>query len=312
MNAQPPHPDGINPYAAPRAELAIEEGMSAGPELADRWTRLGACLLDVIISGLPAFLAIWGGMTLLGYRFFDFESQGTTQWTLKLGSMAVGMGIYLAINGYLLARDGQTVGKRICSIRITRQDGTPATLWDSFVKRYLLLGLIQQIPFVGALFGLVDSLFIFGERRLCLHDRVAGTMVVAVRGWPLRRQEVPPPPKAETAPAPLPAQIEICPYCAEITSPDSNTCRGCGRNPFSTDGLNANRVLTVEELLQKAARLYRLKHAQEALDTHRYATLKFAFSREAWLGLLNAPNADVAMQEEARSQLQKIEQVLRG
>jgi len=40
--------------------------------------------------------------------------------------------------------------------------------------------LIQSIPAVGRLFGLIDGLFIFGADHQCLHDKIAGTKVLDV------------------------------------------------------------------------------------------------------------------------------------
>jgi len=34
------------------------------------------------------------------------------------------------------------------------------------------------IPVIGYIFGLVDSLLIFGEPRQCLHDKFADTIVI--------------------------------------------------------------------------------------------------------------------------------------
>jgi hypothetical protein len=41
-----------------------------------------------------------------------------------------------------------------------------------------LLGLV---PGFGSVFGLADACFIFGTERRCLHDRMAGTIVVDTR-----------------------------------------------------------------------------------------------------------------------------------
>jgi hypothetical protein len=108
------------------------------------------------------------------------------------------------------------------------------------------------------------------------------------------------------------AQLELCPYCAEPTSEFANTCRGCGRNPFVVDGPAANRALTVEELQQKAARLYGHGLQREALAVHLFATERYPNLRPAWQGLLNAPNAAPAEREEAQRQLDRIHHMLYG
>jgi len=87
----------------------------------------------------------------------------------------------LAVNGYLLAQHGQSVGKRLCGIRIVRLDGSVPTLWDSFVKRHLAFLCLRQIPFAGYPLYLIEILFIFRENRRCLHDEFADTLVVK---WP--------------------------------------------------------------------------------------------------------------------------------
>lgn len=44
--------------------------------------------------------------------------------------------------------------------------------------RYLAIGPIGYVPFVGRYFSVIDALFIYGENKRCLHDYIAGTMVV--------------------------------------------------------------------------------------------------------------------------------------
>jgi uncharacterized RDD family membrane protein YckC len=57
---------------------------------------------------------------------------------------------------------------------VVRTDGTPVSLGRIFLLRNVVNGLLGFIP----LYSLVDVLFIFGERRQCLHDRLADTIVV--------------------------------------------------------------------------------------------------------------------------------------
>jgi uncharacterized RDD family membrane protein YckC len=167
----------INPYASPRANLQPFESEAVCTELAGRWVRLGADLLDELMAGIPALLLMWACCAALGYSFLDDTNSPPDLLTAAF-AVIIGGGVFIAFNGYLLARHGQTIGKRICRIRILREDGTRATLWDTFVKRQLPIRLLMQIPHVGWIFTLIDSLFIFREDRRCLHDWLAGTIVV--------------------------------------------------------------------------------------------------------------------------------------
>jgi uncharacterized RDD family membrane protein YckC len=100
---------------------------------------------------------------------------------LAIVGAIIGSLVDLAINGVLLARYGQTVGKKICKIKIIKTTGEVPTLFDSFVKRHFLFTCLQQIPYAGGLIVLIDALFIFRDNRRCLHDLVAGTIVVKLK-----------------------------------------------------------------------------------------------------------------------------------
>jgi len=59
-------------------------------------------------------------------------------------------------------------------IKVVRSDGTSIPLGRIFWLRNFLNALISIVPF----YGLIDALFIFGESRQCLHDKLADTIVV--------------------------------------------------------------------------------------------------------------------------------------
>jgi len=171
--------DGIP--SSPTDGSAAEGLPPLGPvlELADRGTRLGASILDGLIMIVPFFVVLLPCYAAFGWGFFE-EASGIEEVLVAFVSTIVGSAIYLAINGYLLKRDGQTVGKRICKIRIVKKGGGIPTLWESFVLRFMLVSIAQSIPVVGNLFALLDPLMIFRENRRCLHDELAGTIVVKV------------------------------------------------------------------------------------------------------------------------------------
>ncbi len=86
--------------------------------------------------------------------------------------------MYLLINGYFLAKDGQSIGKKVAGTRIVRSDGSKADFKRIIGLRLLPLYALSLIPFAGRLVGLVDSLLIFRQTRKCLHDNIADTIVV--------------------------------------------------------------------------------------------------------------------------------------
>lgn len=82
---------------------------------------------------------------------------------------------------FLLGRSGQTLGKRMASVRIVRSDGSKPGFGRIFWLRTVLPTAIGFIPALGTIFGLVDVLAIFGQSRQCIHDTFADTVVVDLR-----------------------------------------------------------------------------------------------------------------------------------
>jgi uncharacterized RDD family membrane protein YckC len=74
----------------------------------------------------------------------------------------------------LVSRYGQTMAKRLLEIKVVRSDGSQASLGRIFWLRNVVNRLLGVIP----LYSLVDVLWIFGEKRQCLHDLIADTIVV--------------------------------------------------------------------------------------------------------------------------------------
>ena len=86
--------------------------------------------------------------------------------------------IYFIVNGYLLYKDGQTVGKKIIGIKITDLKGKTPSLAKTYLLRFLLPSLICSMPVLGVFLWFVDVLFIFGRNKRCLHDYIAETKVM--------------------------------------------------------------------------------------------------------------------------------------
>jgi uncharacterized RDD family membrane protein YckC len=77
----------------------------------------------------------------------------------------------------LLARRGQTLGKIAVGVRIVRLDTGEN---GGFLTNVLLRSLVNSLLSTNPLYLLIDSCFIFRSERRCLHDLIAGTIVVPV------------------------------------------------------------------------------------------------------------------------------------
>jgi uncharacterized RDD family membrane protein YckC len=164
-----------NPYAAPRG--AVRDLPGEDHELAGRGVRLLAAFLDGIIASLmiyvPGLIVAFATGT-----FGQIDQAGSdlefSVLALPLFVCLMGFVAWAWITLLLVARFGQTMAKRLLEIRVVRSDGSQASLGRIFWLRNVVNGLLGIIP----LYGLIDLLLIFGERRQCIHDMIADTIVV--------------------------------------------------------------------------------------------------------------------------------------
>ena len=173
--------DIVNPDAPPRAAVRDIRPAHAAVEHADRGTRLGAALLDAIvfmaIVYAPLIVAAIAIPALLQSGAIEGEEGETLAGTLvavTLGATLIGLIVYLWLNLKQMAATGQSLGKKWLGIKVVRSDGSPCSLSRLIWLRNVVNWLVSIIPF----YGIVDVLWIFGEERQCLHDKIADTIVV--------------------------------------------------------------------------------------------------------------------------------------
>jgi uncharacterized RDD family membrane protein YckC len=174
-------------------------GGGGGPEfrrgpLASPWIRLGASLIDGIVIALLAVPVLAAMMYFLVPMLVDVqalqnaenpptpeEQQAIASKLLGayLASAAVAYVLPIVLYAVMITKTGQTPGKKLCGIRILKKDsGELPGFVNGVLLRSWLKNVAYSIPFVGALIALADALMIFTEERQCLHDRIAGTIVV--------------------------------------------------------------------------------------------------------------------------------------
>jgi len=177
-----------NLYAPPQTapELIKEDKIQFSVHLASRWARLGAVIIDGIILGIAGvgigfLLSLLGSSLNLGgifERFFWADEESETL-TLTIISTALDIALYLAINTYFLVKSGQTIGKKALGIQVVSRDTHQLLSPGKIIGiRYILPEVFYIIPSIGPLFALVDTLFIFSAEKRCIHDLMAGSIVI--------------------------------------------------------------------------------------------------------------------------------------
>jgi uncharacterized RDD family membrane protein YckC len=137
---------------------------------------LGGSLVDGIIGAavtIPAMFASGYWYRVMDEKVGFLESQ---LWTFY------GFGVFLVLHGYTLHTRGQTLGKVLLRMQIVTRIGLRVSpLPRLFALRYLPMSLAVTIPIFGQFLALIDVLFIFGAEKRCLHDVMAGTIVIRYR-----------------------------------------------------------------------------------------------------------------------------------
>ncbi|MBE2284055.1 MAG: RDD family protein [Prosthecobacter sp.] len=90
--------------------------------------------------------------------------------------------VITVINIVLLAVRGQSIGKMLLGIQVVAAaDGAKAGFVKAVLLRWMIFAVIEGLRFIGPAIMLGNVLMIFRSDRRCMHDHVAGTMVVVRR-----------------------------------------------------------------------------------------------------------------------------------
>jgi uncharacterized RDD family membrane protein YckC len=166
-----------NPYAPPLAGVDDIAEPDAAAVPADRGTRLGAAMLDSFLFVGAVYLPLM--VTLFSTASLDAppEEQPGDAAGVALGAAVValiGLVVWTSFTLKYMARNSQSIAKKWLRIKVVRADGSPVTLGRLIMLRNVVVWILSMIP----LFGIIDALFIFGEARQCLHDKIADTIVI--------------------------------------------------------------------------------------------------------------------------------------
>ncbi|HZE34243.1 MAG TPA: RDD family protein [Actinoallomurus sp.] len=166
------------------------------PSLAEAWQRLVARLIDglilaVIMSPLWIWFFGWYLHKLTNILPDDpndpvaMDHLMNAELNLMGISLLVGLvggTIAFVYDGFQHAKWGQTLGKRAMKIKVVTLSGRAPLSTFAAVKRAALYAYAPQVPGIGGIFSLLDSLWLLWDKphRQCLHDKVADTVVIKV------------------------------------------------------------------------------------------------------------------------------------
>ncbi|KAA6221109.1 RDD family protein [Streptomyces albofaciens JCM 4342] len=142
--------------------------------LGSRGARLGARLLDFVFQTVAIFLVV-GAVALIQAVLPRGAAFGIP--TALIGIAAVIA--LLLYEPFMNGKYGGTFGKRICGLRVARLDtGAPLSFGRAFGRWAIVfpMGFVPLLGLLNVLWCLWDEPY-----RQCLHDKVAGTVVVSSR-----------------------------------------------------------------------------------------------------------------------------------
>ena len=169
------------------------------PTLAEWWQRLLARIIDGIVIGvvvialwIPVIAGIVTRVRNVNNQFAGNMNSPAAQAALKhainqsFGSFyLLGIAAVLIVFVYDSVQHGlwgQTLGKRALGTRVVTADTRSKISAGAAAGRAAVYAAPPLVPFVGSLFALLNELWLlWDERRQCLHDKAAGTVVVKTR-----------------------------------------------------------------------------------------------------------------------------------
>jgi uncharacterized RDD family membrane protein YckC len=189
--------DGTPGYPAPSHGTGRRPARD--PALAEWWQRLLARLVDdvllVILTSpvwIVGLLPLFRRIQRLASQYPDlsqpaaaqaFDSNMSQLMSERVGMfLLIGAGIGVISFGYDWLQHGlwgQTIGKRIMGTKVVTADTRSPISGQAACGRAAVYALVPLVPSLGGLFALInESWLLWDQRRQCLHDKAAGTVVV--------------------------------------------------------------------------------------------------------------------------------------
>ena len=145
-------------------------------ELASPLARLAAVIIDILI-----LLAVIIPLSIIAALTFAADQLENDDASGVIAVAVIAFIVIFVIQMVLLGTRGQTIGKIAMKVRVVDAQTGAHPGWARLVLlRSIVNGILTGIPFVGNIYWLVDSLFIFRADHRTIHDLYSGTRVIKV------------------------------------------------------------------------------------------------------------------------------------
>ncbi|TGB12997.1 RDD family protein [Streptomyces sp. MZ04] len=174
----PPSPppyggDGGDPYGG--GGYGAQDPLAGMPPLADSGKRVLARIIDMILVGVVVWLLSW----LFRTNEFDVDPD-KVEFGKSFGQSLLAAVLYIAYDSFLIAKTGQTLGKKWLGMRVANlNDGATPTLQTALARAAVL-----WIPFAfccACIWTAICGGWSFFDKpyKQGLHDKAAKTVVVS-------------------------------------------------------------------------------------------------------------------------------------
>jgi uncharacterized RDD family membrane protein YckC len=179
----------LNPYLTPHSDVvpstfeASTDSAQSTPRFASRLRRFGGRVLDDIIVSVVAIPLMF---LVLPTEYWFRVQEGSVTLLDILTGVGLSLVVFVILNGYLLIKRGQTIGKMAVRAQIVdAKEGRILPIWKVVGLRYIPVYVLTMTPGIGTfILYLIDVLFIFRRNRRCVHDYIAGTVVIDYTATP--------------------------------------------------------------------------------------------------------------------------------
>lgn len=174
----PPEDAGTAPQGGPGAPYGGggPDPLAGMPPLADSGKRVLARIIDMILVGAVVVLLSWA----FGTMEWDVDTE-EVDYGRSFGQSVIAAVLYTAYDTVLIARTGQTLGKKLLNMRVARlADGATPDTGSSLLRAAVL-----WLPFAfccACVWTAICGGWSFFDRpyKQGLHDKAGRTVVVAV------------------------------------------------------------------------------------------------------------------------------------